>query len=200
MTQPERLEQGATTPLTARPDGAPGDESASPAAYTGAQRRYIALSLGILILIMVGVAFAAGVYIGNHREIAAIAEPAGPPGRPGAQQAPQRFGQPQRGVGDAQEPQLVPGQAGQPGAFAAGGASEGFDLTGTVTVRDGTKLELATATGPVTLELGGDVRFEDRAGRTLPASSMREDDLVGLVLRPGTLKPLLVVLLNGRPR
>ncbi|MFQ5381077.1 MAG: hypothetical protein ACE5EF_05585 [Dehalococcoidia bacterium] len=183
VSHPSRGTEGSGTP---RATGRATD-------YTSSQRRYIALSVSLLVLIMVAVSFAAGVYIGNNREIAPSAQPGGPAVRPGAQAGPQRFGQPpadgtgaQAGVPGQQQP-LRPGQ--QP-------AGSAFDVLGTVTGHDGMTLDVATPTGSVRLDLSEDVKIEDRTGQVLTVESLLADSRVGVVFRPGTLSPLLVVLMG----
>src|SRR3972149_1308320 len=85
--------------------------------YTVRQRWAIVASVSILAVLLTGVVFASGVYIGNNRELAPGVGPGGPPPRGGA---PQRLGQPQAPGNNA------------PGQQQPQGGRVGFDTVGSL--------------------------------------------------------------------
>jgi len=178
--------------------------------HTPRQRWYIAASVSVLVAIMVGVAFAAGVYIGNNRELAPGALPGGPGGgpvNPAPGQLPQRFGQPQGAV-PAVPGGVGPGQAVGPGQVVIPGAANGgpananqagrpYDLIASVSTVSGNVLRLITPDGPREFPLDPQVRIASDTGQVLGRPALRPATVVALLLRPNGEGVESITILGG---
>ncbi len=161
------------------------------AGYHPRQRVAIISSMAILSLIMTGVVFASGVYIGNNREIAPSAFPRNP-GAPGPQQ-------PQQGPGQqgaqVQRPgaqqQFGPGNPGgqNPAAPPGGGQTgpqAGGTINGNVITAAANAVTMATPGGPTTVTLDAQTTLVRADGTTFIATDLVRGMNLTVRLRPAT--------------
>ncbi len=130
------------------------------------QRLAIMAAVSLLVMIMVGSAFAAGVYIGNNRQLA--------PGTFAGAGAPPRQGQPGA-------PQ--PGQGGQnlqPIAFDAQGTFQGATATA---------LSVQAPDGMRSVNYDQQTHFVRPDGTALKVTDLRPGMPLGIRLRPATTPP-----------
>ncbi len=139
----------------------------SAAGYTPRQRWAIIAAVSLLVTIMVGAAFSAGVYIGNNRELA--------PGTFAGAGAPPRQGQP----GAPQPNGPAPGGPNQPLQGAI------FDAVGVLQGVSNTSLVVGGAEGPRTVAYDAATQFVRNDGSMLKVTELRPGATLGLRLRPG---------------
>jgi hypothetical protein len=131
--------------------------------YGSRQRVAIIAAVSLLVMIMVGSAFATGVYVGNNRQLA--------PGTFAGAGAPPRQGQP----GAPQQGQ--PGQNLQPLAF---------DTQGVFQVATATALSIQGPDGPRSVNYDQKTQFARPDGTTLKVTDLRPGMPLGIRLRPAT--------------
>ena len=139
---------------------------AVPGGYGSRQRFAIITAVSLLVMIMVGSAFAAGVYIGNNRELA--------PGTFAGAGAPPRQGQP----GAPQQGQ--PAQNLQPVVF---------DAQGTFQSATSTTLNLQGPEGARPVRYDQRTLFVRPDGTTLKVTDLKPGMPLGIRLRPATTPP-----------
>jgi len=148
-----------------------------PGGYGTRQRFAIVAAVSLLVFIMVGSAFAAGVYIGNNRELA--------PGTLAGAGAPPRQGQPgapQQGQG-GQNPQPV-----------------AFDVQGTFQAATATTLALQSPGGARSMNYDQQTHFVRPDRTTLKVTELRVGMPLGIRLRPGITPPTAdTVTITGTP-
>ena len=137
------------------------------AGYGSRQRLAIVAAVSLLVLIMLGVAFSAGVYIGNNRELA----PGTLPGT-GAQPRP---GQPAPGG-------AAPGPNGQ-------AAANPFDVAGPVQAAGAGSLTLAGPGGGRTVVIDARTRFMRPDGTAAASRDVQPGSSVGIKVRAGSNPP-----------
>jgi hypothetical protein len=175
--------------------------------YTVRQRWVIIASVSVLAVLLTGVAFASGVYIGNNRELAPGVAPGGPPPGQG-QGGPQRFGQPQA-PGNGVIPQqqapgnAVPGQQpnpanGVPGQQQPQVGRAGFDTVGSLASFASGTLSVVTPDGTKQIVTDGQTRFTSDDGSPASAASLRPNIVVGVRLRTGGSVADAVTIITGR--
>ncbi|MCE7928217.1 MAG: hypothetical protein DYG91_06935 [Chloroflexi bacterium CFX7] len=146
-------------------------EGTSAAGYTPRQRWAIVTAVSVLVAIMVGAAFSAGVYIGNNRELA--------PGTFAGAGAPPRQGQP----GAPQPNGVAPGVPNQP-------AGQGvFDAVGVLQGVSNTALVVRGPEGPRTITYDAATQFMRNDGTMVRVAELRPGATLGLKLRPGVSPP-----------
>jgi hypothetical protein len=183
----------------------------SSAGYTIRQRWAIIASVSLLAVILVSVAFAAGVYIGDNRELAPGVSPGFGGGPPPGQAGPQRFGQPQipgNGVGQLPQPgarngvpqqQLPQGQANPlPGQQPAQGARPGFDVVGSLASSTAGTLTVITAEGTRQTATDAQTRFVRDDGTAAIPAALVPNTVLGIRWRAGTQVADMVTIITGR--
>jgi len=139
--------------------------------YTPRQRLAIVTAVSLLVLIMVGSAFATGVYVGNNRELA--------PGTFAGAGAPPRQGQP----GGPQQPPA--GQNPQPLAF---------DVQGSFQAATATTVTIQSADGSRTVGYDQNTHFARPDGSTMKVTDVRVGMALGIRLRPASIPPTAVTV------
>lgn len=171
-----------------------------PPGYTRRQRWAIVASVSVLVAIMVAVAFAAGIYIGNNRELAPGIAPGIAGGPPPGQAGPQRFGQPQAPANQGVQ-QQQPANPAAPGAQQQGGQQvvrPAFDAVGSLAQAAEGTLTLVTPDGPRQIPVDGQTRFVRDDGAPVSPASLRPNTVLGVRLRPGSPVADAVTIITAR--